>query len=317
MALYPSIEPYDSGLLDVGEGNLIYWEACGSRQGKPALVLHGGPGSGCTPAMRRWFNPHKYRIILFDQRNCGRSLPHASDIQVDLSANTTHHLIDDIERLREHLAIHQWLVFGGSWGATLGLAYAQKYPNHVSEIVLTAVTTTRPSEIDWLYRGVAPLFPEQWQRFQDGAAENKRDGDMVEAYYELLQNSNPAVHLNAAKNWCAWEASLVSVDPDAKPDSRRLEMDFQLSFARIVTHYFRHKAWLEDGQLIREARKLIGIPGVMIHGRLDLGAPLVTPWELKQVWPDSKLVIVGGAGHSSDDPGMTEAIAAALDRFAP
>lgn len=140
---------------------------------------------------------------------------------------------------------------------------------------------------------------------------------MVEAYYELLQNSNPAVHLNAAKNWCAWEASLVSVDPDAKPDSRRLEMDFQLSFARIVTHYFRHKAWLEDGQLIREARKLIGIPGVMIHGRLDLGAPLVTPWELKQVWPDSKLVIVGGAGHSSDDPGMTEAIAAALDRFAP
>lgn len=165
MALYPSIEPYDSGLLDVGEGNLIYWEACGSRKGKPALVLHGGPGSGCTPAMRRWFNPHKYRIILFDQRNCGRSLPHASDIQVDLSANTTHHLIDDIERLREHLAIHQWLVFGGSWGATLGLAYAQKYPNHVSEIVLTAVTTTRPSEIDWLYRGVAPLFPEQWQRF--------------------------------------------------------------------------------------------------------------------------------------------------------
>lgn len=314
--LYPPIEPYKKGMLEAGEGHLIYWETCGNPQGKPALVLHGGPGSGCSESMRRFFNPEKYKVILFDQRNCGRSKPHASNVNVELSTNTTPDLLRDIELLRETLGIERWLLYGGSWGSTLALAYAEKNPQRVSEIVLTGVTTTRKTEIDWLYRDVAPLFPEQWQHFQDGVAEDKRDGDLVEAYYPLLLDPNPAVHREAARRWCDWEIALFSVDPDAKPDARRLEPAFQLAFARIVTHYFRHRAWLEEGQLLREAGTLAGIPGVMVHGRLDLGAPLMTAWELNKAWPKSELVLISRAGHSSGDPGMTEAIVAALDRFA-
>jgi len=314
--LYPEIEPYNTGMLDVGDGNLLYWEECGNPQGKPAVVLHGGPGSGCSDSSRRLFNPQKYRVILFDQRNCGRSTPHAGDIEVDLSANTTHHLIRDIEILRRHLVMERWMLFGGSWGATLALAYAETHPDRVTEIVLTAVTTTRRSEIDWLYRGVAPLFPEEYHRFRSAVPENIRDGDLVEAYHSLLQDRDPAVHMKAARDWCTWEESLVSIDPDAKPDARRLAPAFQLAFARIVTHYFRHNAWLEEGALLREAGTLSGIPGILVHGRLDLGAPLVTAWELHRAWSGSELILIGGAGHSSRDPGMTEAIVAATDRFA-
>jgi proline iminopeptidase len=314
--LYPPIEPYAHGLLDVGDDNLIYWEACGNPRGKPAVVLHGGPGSGCSEDMRRYFDPGAYRIALFDQRNCGRSKPHASEWHTNLSSNTTEHLLADMERLRQHLGIDRWLLFGGSWGCTLGLAYAERYPHRVSEIVLGGVTMTRRSEIDWLYRGVAPLFPEQWARFRAGIPPEERDGDLVEAYHRLLQNPDPAVHLKAAKDWCDWEASLLSVDPKAKPDPRRLEPAFQLAFARIVTHYFRHNAWLEDGILLREASALAGIPGVTVHGRLDLGAPLVAAWELAQAWPGSELVIVDNAGHAINEPGIGEALIAATDRFA-
>ena len=314
--LYPAIEPYSSGMLDVGEGNLIYWEACGNPQGKPAVVFHGGPGSGCSEGMRRLFNPDQYQVILFDQRNCGRSTPHAGNLRVDLSSNTTHHLLRDIEQLRRHLSLEKWLVFGGSWGATLALAYAEKHPERVTEIVLTAVTTTRRSEIDWLYRDVAPLFPREWQRFRAGVPQDRRDGNLIEAYHALLQDPDPAVHMPAAQSWCAWENSLLSVDPGAMPDPRRLTPAFQLAFARIVTHYFLQNAWLEEGILLRKAGALAGIPGIMVHGRLDLGAPLVTAWELHQAWPGSELVLIGGAGHSSADPGMTGAIIAALDRFA-
>jgi len=314
--LYPEIEPHDHGMLDVGEGNLVYWEVCGNPNGKPAVVLHGGPGSGCSTGVRRYFDPKAYRIVLFDQRGCGRSMPHASDLRTDLAVNTTEHLLADMEHLRQHLGIDQWLLFGGSWGSTLGLAYAERNPQRVTEIVLAGVTTTRRSEIDWLYRGVAPLFPAQWARFRAGVPPAERDGDLVAAYHRLLQDPDPAIHMKAAKDWCEWESALVSVDPDAKPEPRRLQPAFQLAFARIVTHYFHNNAWLEDGILLRRAGLLANIPGILIHGRLDLGSPLVTAWELAQAWPNSELVIVSGAGHSSTDPGMSEAIIAATDRFA-
>ncbi len=314
--LYPEIEPYDHGMLDVGDGNLVYWEVCGNPNGKPAVVLHGGPGSGCSTGVRRYFDPKAYRIILFDQRGCGQSTPHASDLRTDLSVNTTEHLLADMEHLRQYLDIDQWLLFGGSWGSTLGLAYAERNPQRVTEIVLVGVTTTRRSEIDWLYRDVAPLFPAQWARFRAGVPPAERDGDLVAAYHRLLHDPDPAIHMKAAKDWCEWESALVSVDPDAKPDPRRLQPAFQLAFARIVTHYFRNNAWLGDGILLRQASLLAHIPGILIHGRLDLGSPLVTAWELAQAWPNSELVIVSGAGHSSTDPGMSEALIAATDRFA-
>jgi proline iminopeptidase len=225
-------------------------------------------------------------------------------------------LLADIERLRQRLEIDRWLVFGVSWGSTLGIAYAERNPQRVTEIVLAGVTTTRRSEIAWLYHGVAPLFPAQWARFRAGVPAAEREGDLVAAYYRLLQNPDPAVRAEAASDWCEWESALESVDPDAKPDLRRLTPAFQMAFARIVTHYFHHNAWLEEGVLLREAGALAGIPGVMVQGRLDLGAPLVTAWELAQVWPDGELVIVAGAGHSTSDPGMTEAVIAATDRFA-
>jgi len=231
--LYPEIEPYDHGMLDVGDGNLVYWEVCGNPQGKPAVVLHGGPGSGCSTGVRRYFDPQAYRIILFDQRGCGRSTPHASDLRTDLSVNTTAHLLADMEQLRQHLGTDQWLLFGGSWGSTLGLAYAERHPQRVTAMVLGSVTTTRRAEIDWLYRGVAPLFPAQWARFRAGVPPAERDGDLVAAYHRLLQDLDPAIHMQAAQDWCAWESALVSVDPEAKPDPQRLQPAFQLAFAHI------------------------------------------------------------------------------------
>lgn len=314
--LYPEIEPYDQGMLNVGDDHALYWETCGNPNGKPVVVLHGGPGSGCSTGMRRYFNPDAYRIILFDQRGCGRSTPHASNLSVDLATNTTQHLLADMEQLRQHLGVGRWMLYGTSWGSTLALAYAERHPQRVTAIVLVGVTTTRRSEIDWLYHGVAPLFPEQWSRFRAGVPAAERDGDLVAAYYRLLQHPDPAVCAQAAKDWCEWEAALVSVEADAKPEPRRLQPTFQMAFARIVTHYFHHNAWLEDGILLREAGKLAGIPGIMIQGRLDLAGPLVTAWELNQVWPDGELVIVNNAGHSAADHGMSEAVIAATDHFA-
>jgi len=314
-ALYPSIEPYAHGMHDVGDGNLVYWEACGNPQGKPALVLHGGPGSGCTPGMRRFFDPARYRVILFDQRNCGRSTPHASDPATGLDANTTPLLLADIELLRTRLGIERWLVFGMSWGSTLALAYAESHPSRVSALVLAAVTTTRPAEIDWLYHGAGKFFPEQWARFREGVPPAERDGNLVEAYARLLEHPDLAVREQAAANWCAWEDAVVATNPAAGPNPRYADPHFRMAFARIVTHYFRHNAWLEDGQLIRDAGRLSDIPGVLIHGRLDISSPLETAWRLAQAWPGCELVIVERAGHSSAEPGMAMAIVAATDRF--
>ena len=313
--MYPAIEPYAHGMLDVGDGNHIYWEECGNPNGKPAVVLHGGPGSGCNPGMRRLFNPACYRIILFDQRGSGRSVPHAQDFTTDLSANTTPHLLQDMERLRHFLNVEKWVIFGGSWGTTLGVLYAETYPERVEAMVLCGITMTRRSEIRWLYHDVAPLFPEQWARFRGGAPIAERDGDLVAAYYRLLHSPDPFVREKAAQDWCDWESSLLSTDPNYKPSPRWSQPDFCMAFARIVTHYFHHGAWLEDGILLRNAHKLKGIPGILVHGRLDLDAPLTSAWELSQVWEGSELVIVYGAGHSASDPGMTEAVLAATDRF--
>ena len=312
--MYPEIEPHEHGMLDVGDGNHIYWEAYGNPDGKPVVVLHGGPGSGCSTGIRCYFDPSAYKIVLFDQRGCGRSKPHASDLHTALSVNTTDHLIADIELLRQQLGIDRWMIFGGSWGSTLALAYAERNPHRITEIVLFAVTTTRRSEIDWLYRGVAPMFPEQWARFRAGVPADDRDGDLIEPYHRLLMNPDPAIHLKAARDWFEWESAVMALDPDDKPEHRRLQPTFQLAFARIVTHYFRHNAWLEDGILLREADSLADIPGIMLHGRLDLCSPLVTAWELAQAWPNSKLVVVSGAGRGSG-PGMGEVIIEATERF--
>lgn len=314
--LFPPIEPYDSGQLDVGDGHRVHWEACGNPTGKPALVLHGGPGSGCTPGARRYFDPRVYRIVLFDQRGAGRSTPHASAAGIDLSTNTTAHLLADIERLRVHLGIERWLVFGGSWGSTLALAYAERHPQRVTGMVLVSIATTTRSEIDWITRGVGMFFPEAWERFRSGVPESDRGDRLVDAYHRLLMHPDPAVHDKAARDWCDWEMALVAVHPSHTPSPRYENPAFRLGFARLVTHYWRHDAWLEDGALLLDAANLAGIPGILIHGRLDLGGPLVTPWKLSQAWPGSELVIVGEAGHDARDPGMAESIVAATNRFA-
>lgn len=311
-SLYPEIEPYNEGTLDVGDGYILHWECCGNPNGKPAVVLHGGPGSGCTIGLRRFFNPERYRIVLFDQRGCGRSRPLASDAAADLRTNTTHHLIGDIEKLRRHLGIESWLVFGGSWGSTLGLAYSELYPERVTEIVLFAIATTRRHEVHWVTRDVGRLFPEQWARFRDGVPAAERDGDLVEAYSRLLQDANPAVREKAARDWCDWEEVHVSL----RSSGRSLRWDdpaFRLCFARLVTHYWRNAAWLEDGILLREASRLVGIQGALIHGRFDVSSPLDIPWQISKAWPGSELVVVDDAGHSF---GLAEPMIAATDRFA-
>ncbi|WP_330294547.1 prolyl aminopeptidase [Streptomyces sp. NBC_00503] len=314
--LYPPIEPYDRGMLDVGDGNLVYWEVCGNPDGKPAVVVHGGPGSGCGTQARRFFDPRRYRTVLFDQRGCGRSTPHASDPATDMRHNTTWHLVADMERLREHLGIDRWLLYGGSWGSTLILAYAERHTERVSEIVVPAVTSTRRSETDWLYRGVGRYFPEQWQRFLDGAGGIPRDADPVAAYARLVEHPDEAVREKATADWCAWEDAVLSGETKgaALPYTGRPPAA-RLGFVRICAHYFSHGAWLEEGALLRGAHRLAGIPGVLIHGRLDMGSPLVTAWELHRAWPGSELVVVEDAGHLGDAT-TRDHVLRALDRFA-
>ena len=303
--LYPPIEPYDQGLLDVGEGNLVYWETCGNPDGKPAVMVHGGPGQGCAPNMRRIFDPSRYRAVLFDQRGCGRSRPHASDPGTSLAGSTTGHLVADMERLREHLGIDRWLVTGGSWGTTLGLVYAERYPHRVSEIMLSAISTTRPSELDWLYRGAGRFFPEEWERFSAVAAGAAGfDGDVVAAYARLMEDPDPAVRNRAAAGWYRWEEAVLSLEPTAKllagsaPDAAD---DYVLAFVRICAHYYSHAGFLSDGAVIRGAGRLAGIPGVLIHGRLDLSCPAATAWELARAWPGAELLIDDHSGHRGSD----------------
>lgn len=315
--LYPEIEPYARGLLDVGDGHQVYWETCGNPQGKPALAVHGGPGSGCSPWWRRLFDPAMYRIVLFDQRNCGRSTPHASIPHIDLSTNTTEHLLADMERLRQYLGIERWLVLGGSWGSTLSLAYATRYPQRVTEMVLFGVTTGRHSEFDWLFRGgVAMFFPEQWERLRAALPAAERDGDIVAAYHRLLLDPDPAVSQRAAEAWCLWESATPAWPPKPGLAQRFTDPAYALAFARIVTHYVSHNAWLEDGILLRNAGALADIPGVLVNGRFDFQAPIGNAWELRRAWPRAEIVIVDDVGHASDAPGMTGALIQATNHFA-
>jgi len=278
--------------------------------------VHGGPGSGCKPHHRRDFDPDRYRIILFDQRNCGRSRPHAADPAADLTTNTTRHLVADMERLREHLGVDRWLLLGGSWGSTLMLVYAEAHPARVSELVFTGVTMTTRAELDWLYRGVGRFFPEQWHRFRAGVPESERDDELPRAYARLMNHPDPAVRAKAAHDWTAWEDTVISMEVNGTPNAySNRPPDALMAFVRICTHYFAHAAWLEEGILLRGADRLAGIPGVLIHGRFDLGSPVQIAWELAQAWPDARLVVVDDSGHTGSDS-MDREIRAALDAFA-
>ncbi|TQF06262.1 prolyl aminopeptidase [Kitasatospora acidiphila] len=315
--LYELTGPHEHGLLDVGDGNRIYWETLGNPDGKPVLNVHGGPGGGGRRSRTSGLNPEDFRIIRFDQRNCGDSLPHASDPSVSLEHNTTDHLIADMEHLREHLGVERWLLFGGSWGSALILAYAQRHPERVSEIVIVSSFLGRQEDIDWLYNGLRPLLPGAWEAFRDALPAADRDGDLVAAYNRLLNSpdSDQAVRLQAARDWCAWEDAVIAHEALGHPGaySNRPD-DALLALVRICAHYFANNAWLEDGQLIRDAHRLAGIPGVMVQGRLDLGCPLKGPWDLARVWPDAELKVIDEAGHTGS-PTMRQTVLDALARF--
>lgn len=314
MQRYAAIEPYDEGMLDVGDGQLVHWAVSGNPHGKPALALHGGPGSGSSPGRRRSFDPARYRFVQFDQRGCGLSTPSVADPAVGLEHNTTEHLIADIEALREHLGVQRWLVWGGSWGVTLALAYAQRYPHRVSELVLVSVTMTRRADVHWLYHEAGRFFPEEWARFRAGSGDPGTD-DLVAAYDRLLNaHPDPLVRAQAAQDWCDWEDAVLSLEEGWSPSPSFTDPGFRMTFARLCAHYFSHAAWLADHQLLHEADRLAGIPGVLIHGRFDIGGPPDVPWLLARAWPDAELHLVR-TGHAGGAE-MTAQMLAALDRFA-
>ncbi len=313
---FPAIEPYASGMLDVGDGHRIYWECCGNPDGQPALYLHGGPGSGCTPSQRRFFDPATYRVVLFDQRGSGRSRPLASAPDADLRTNTTAHLIADIEALRLLHGVERWTaILGLSWGTTLGLAYAQAHPQRVAALVLALVTTTSRREVEWITRDVGRIFPQEWDRFAAAVPAALGNLPLVDAYATLLFDADPAVRERAAREWCAWEDAHVSLAPGHQPNPRYDDPEFRLRFARLVTHYWRHAAFLGEDQLLRDAATLNGIPGVLIHGRYDVSSPLETAWQLAQRWADSELHVMDDAGHGGGDT-LLPLIGDALRRFA-
>ena len=328
-APYPGIEPYESGLLDVGEGQELYWECSGNPEGTPVVFIHGGPGGGTHPVHRQMFDPAAYRIILVDQRGCGRSTPHVAD-GADLSVNTTWHLVADLERLREHLGVETWLLFGGSWGSTLALVYAQEHPERVRGLVLRGIFLCRPSEIDWFYRGgAAHLFPDVWEGYlaplvaADGHDAVHAPGyDHVAAYHRLLHCGHPETELAAARAWTTWETSTSTLLP--RPASTHGSGDsdgegdrFALAFARIENHYFVNDAFLRDAAILDRMDRIAHLPAVIVHGRYDVVCPVANAWELDAAWPGSELHIVPAAGHAMAEPGTTHLLLEATDRFRP
>jgi proline iminopeptidase len=310
--LYPAIEPYRTERLRVSDVHELYFEESGNPEGKPVVFLHGGPGGGSDPKVRRFFHPDKYRIVLFDQRGCGKSTPYAS-----LEANTTWDLVSDIEKLREHLGIARWQVFGGSWGSTLALAYAEKHPERVTELVLRGIFLLRKKEIDWFYQaGASILFPDAWEPYLAHIPEKER-GDLVSAYHRRLTSEDSAVRLAAAKIWSGWEGATSKLLPDASFAGHYEEDEFALAFARIEAHYFVNRGFLEvDGQLLDDAGKIRHIPGVIVQGRYDVVCPIDSAWALHRAWPEADFVVSPDAGHSAWEPPNTRALVAATDKFA-
>ena len=311
--LYPAFEPFETGHLDVGDGHSLYWELSGNPDGKPVVFLHGGPGGGSSPEHRRQFDPGRYKILVFDQRGCGKSTPYAS-----LDNNTTWQLVEDIEKLRTQVAkVNKWMVFGGSWGSTLSLAYAQTHPERVTELVLRGIFLFDQYEVDWLYveGGASAVYPDKWDDFIALIPEDER-GDTVEAYRKRLTSDDPEEQLRAAKAWSAWEASTVTVLPNEKTMQHFTSPDVAVAIARIENHYMANGGWLEEGQLLRGAEKLRGIPGVIVQGRHDTCTPPKAAWALKKAWPEVELQIVPDGGHLYNEPGILDGLVRATDRFA-
>jgi proline iminopeptidase len=310
--LYPEIEPYDSGVLEVDSRHKLHYEQCGNHEGKPVVLLHGGPGGGCSDKMRRFHDPERYRIILFDQRGAGRSTPHA-----DLVDNTTWDLVADIEKLRHHLGIERWQVFGGSWGSTLALAYAQAHPKHVTELVLRGIFMLRRWELEWFYQeGASNLFPDAWERYVAPIPEVERH-DLISAFHRRLTGDDEATQLEAARAWSVWEGatSFLRIDDDFA--TSHADARFALAFARIENHYFVNGGFFEvEDQLLRDADRIADIPGVIVHGRYDVVCPLKNAWDLHKAWPKAQLLITPTSGHSAFEAENVDALVRATDAFA-
>jgi proline iminopeptidase len=308
---YPEIEPYDSGMLEVGDGHQVYYEQSGNPNGKPVLFVHGGPGGGTSPRQRRFFDPEAYRIVLFDQRGCGRSTPHAS-----LEHNTTWHLTADMERLREQLGIARWQVFGGSWGSTLALAYAQQHPTAVSELVLRGIFMLRQQELRWFYQqGASALFPDAWEKYLEPIPEGER-GDLMMAYHRRLTSDDEATRRGAARAWSVWEASTSFLFPSEQHIARAAGDAFAIAFARIESHYFVHRGWFDsERQLLDGVGAIRHVPAVIVQGRYDVVCPAETAWELHRAWPEADFRLVADAGHASFEPGIVDELIRATDRF--
>lgn len=313
LTLYPEIQPFRTGRLKVSELHEIHFEECGNPDGKPALLVHGGPGGGANALMRRYHDPAHYRIILFDQRGCGRSTPHA-----ELEENTTWALVDDMERLRAHLGVERWQLLGGSWGSTLSLVYAETHPGRVSELILRGIFTLRRRELEWFYQeGCSWIFPEAFEEYLRPIPEAER-GDMITAYYQRLTHPDRAVQLEAARAWSVWEGTTLSLLHDPARVKRFAADEYARAFARIECHYFINGGFFErDDLLIADAHKLTGLPGVIVHGRYDVVTPVRTAWELAAAWPDADLRIVPDSGHAMTEPGIIHELVAATREFGP
>ncbi|AEE27101.1 prolyl aminopeptidase [Francisella hispaniensis] len=310
MPLYPEIEPFNQEFLKVSDIHTIYFEECGNPNGKPAVFIHGGPGGGIQPSYRQYFNPDKYRVILVDQRGCGKSTPFA-----ELKENTTQDLIEDFEKIRKKLNIDKWMLFGGSWGSTLGLAYAQAYPEVVTELVLRGIFLGREKELSWLYQhGASMVFPDMWEKYIEPIPVEQRK-DFISAYHSILTGDDEKLKQQAAIAWSVWEASTSKLFIDKKSIDRYAEDKFSLAFARIECHYFKNKLFIQEAQLLEEAYKIKDIPGVIVQGRYDMVCPAVSAWDLHKVWPKAELDIIADAGHSISEPGILEALVRATDKF--
>lgn len=311
LSLYPELEPYRTGQLPVSSRHTIYFEESGNPKGKPVVFVHGGPGGGTTPKQRRFFDPAAYRIVLFDQRGCGKSTPHA-----ELEDNTTWHLVSDMEAIRKHLEIDKWQVFGGSWGSTLALAYAEKHPDRVTELVLRGIFLLRKWEIDWFYQGGASrIFADAWESYIEPIPAEER-GDLVRAFYKRLTSADEAVRLRAAKAWTLWEARTSCLLPNEDLISRMEADAFAIAFARIECHYFTNNAFFDrEDQLLRDVARIRHLPATIVQGRYDVVCPMQSAWELHRAWPEADFRLVADAGHSADEPGITHELVTATNRY--